>query len=84
MLVTVHDKEGECFHINAEHVSMVTQAHHIEEDGEGELQSVPTPDKYLVFVLGLEVPIILPERSMGQVVEAMAKVGSSTLSYGRN
>jgi hypothetical protein len=83
MLVTLHDCDGDCFHINTDHVVMVTEFKELDDRG---LPTIPT-GKYIVAFDGGVPPLLFPERAIANLIEAMSgnsKPQINSSAFGRN
>jgi hypothetical protein len=83
MFITLHDVDGDCFHINTDKVIMISPMRHLEETESG-IDLVPTEGKYAFWLDGLDIPVIFPERAVADFMTAVKDMDNPHPMFGRN
>ena len=76
MIVTVHDKDGDCFHINTEYVVLICDAKDFKD---GEFSNCGL---YMVWLVGVDIPVVLPEQAVDTLLKA-SNESRNMYPYGR-
>lgn len=97
MLITVHNKCGDCFHINPEHIVMISAELDLEQARADFKDAVrqglnladvlripPKTGEYDVFLLGLDSPLVLPEAQIARLVEEANRPAANRIDWSRN